>query len=46
MGWILSPKDTDVPDFPGCPVVKSPPANAGDVGSIPGPGSFHTLRDN
>ena len=23
-------------DFPGGPVVKSPPANAGDAGSIPG----------
>ena len=25
-------------DFPGGPVVKNPPCNAGDVGSIPGPG--------
>ena len=25
--------------FPGGPVVKNPPSNAGDVGSIPGPGS-------
>ena len=24
--------------FPGGPVVKNPPANAGDTGSIPGPG--------
>ena len=24
--------------FPGGSVVKNPPANAGDVGSIPGPG--------
>ena len=24
--------------FPGCSVVKNPPANAGDVGSIPGLG--------
>ena len=28
-------------DFPGGPVVKNPPANAGDTGSRPGPGSFH-----
>ena len=28
-------------DFPGGPVVKSKPANAGDTGSIPGPGRFH-----
>ena len=27
--------------FPGGPVVKNPPANAGDTGSIPGPGRFH-----
>ena len=27
--------------FPGGPVVKSPPANAGDAGSLPGPGRFH-----
>ena len=26
-------------DFPGGAVVKNPPANAGDVGSIPGPGT-------
>ena len=25
-------------DFPGGPVVKNPPSNAGDVGSIPGQG--------
>ena len=27
------------PHFPGGPVVKNPPSNAGDVGSIPGPGT-------
>ena len=26
-------------DFPGGPVVKNPPSNAGDVGSIPGRGT-------
>ena len=26
-------------DFPGSPVVKNPPCNAGDAGSIPGQGS-------
>ena len=31
-------------DFPGGPVVKNPPANAGDVGSISGQGRFHMLR--
>ena len=26
-------------DFPGGPVVKNPPSNAGDMGSIPGQGT-------
>ena len=33
-------------DFLGGPMVKNPPAHAGDMGSIPGPGRFHTLRSN
>ena len=28
-------------DFPGGPVVKNPPASAGDMSSIPGPGRSH-----
>ena len=32
--------------FPGGPVVKNPPANAGDTGSIPGQGRSHMLQDN
>ena len=28
-------------DFPGDAVVKNPPSNAGDTGSIPGPGRSH-----
>ena len=28
-------------DFPGGPVVKNPPANAGDMGTIPGSGILH-----
>ena len=28
-------------DFPGGAVVKNPPANAGDMGSSPGPGRSH-----
>ena len=32
----------DLPqEFPGDPVVKNPPANAGDMGLIPGLGRFH-----
>ena len=30
-------------DFPGVPVVKNPPSNAGDVGSIPGRGIKNPL---
>ena len=30
--------------FPGGPVVKNPPANEGDTGSIPGPGRSHMLQ--
>ena len=33
-------------DFPGGTVVKNPPANGGDTGSIPGPGRFHMLWGN
>ena len=30
-----------IQDFPGGAVDKNPPANAGDMGSIPGAGRFH-----
>ena len=33
-------------DFPGGPVVENPPANAGDMGSIPGLGRSHMLWGN
>ena len=33
-------------DFPGGAVVKNLPANAGDMGSIPGPGRSHMLWSN
>ena len=33
-------------DFPGGAVVKNPPANAGDMGSIPGPGDRKSTRLN
>ena len=33
-------------DFPGGPVVRNLPANAGDTGLLPGLGRSHTLRDN
>ena len=33
-------------NFPGGPVVKNPPANAGNMGSVPGPGRFHVPWGN
>ena len=33
-------------DFLGGPAVGNQPANAGDTGSIPGPGRFHVLPGN
>ena len=33
-------------DFPGGAAVKNPPSNAGDVGSIPGPGGSHVPQGN
>ena len=32
--------------FPGGPVVKNLPANAGDIGLMPDPGRFHMLQSN
>ena len=36
----------DNQDFPGGPVVKNLPANAGDMGLIPGKGRFRTLQSS
>ena len=33
-------------DFPGGAVDKNPPANAGDMGSVPGLEGFHIPRGN
>ena len=33
-------------DFPGGTVDENPSANAGDAGSIPGPGRCHMLQSN
>ena len=33
-------------DFPGGAVVKNPPANAGDMGSSPGPVRSHVPQSN
>ena len=40
----LDIKESAWGDFPGGAVVKNPPANAGDMGSIPGPGRSHMPR--
>ena len=40
------PERTETEGFPGGPVVKNPPANAEDKGSIPGSERFHMLRSN
>ena len=37
---------SDFMDFPGGPVVKNPPPNAGDTGFISSQGRFHMLRGN
>ena len=37
---------TTLEDLPGGAVVKNPPANAGDMGSIPGPGRSHMPWSN
>ena len=36
----------EIRNFPSGPVVKNPPANAGDMGSIPGPGGSHVPQSN
>ena len=41
--WILK---SLYKDFPGSPVVKNPPANAGDTGLIPDRGRSHVLQSN
>ena len=42
----LTHTHTYTKDFPGGPVVKNLPANAGDTGSIPGLGRFHMSQNN
>ena len=40
------PSKTVIADFPGGAVDRNPPANAGDMGSIPGLGRFHMPGSN
>ena len=37
-------REVDKGDFPGGLVVKNPPANSGDIGSIPDLGTYHMLK--
>ena len=41
--WVKNCGDWD---YAGGPVVKNPPANAEDTGSISGPGRFHVPHGN
>ena len=43
---LHNPLRTSCRAFPGGRVDKKPPANAGDMGSSPGPGRFHMPRSN
>ena len=44
--WWYLPQNLLGKHFPGCPVVKNLPANAGNKGSIPSPGRCHILRSS
>ena len=44
--FYLNKNLKDTGGFPGDSVVKNLPANAGDTGSIPGPGKSHMLWGN
>ena len=45
MGLAVSKRELDR-EFPGGTVVKNLPANAGDMGSSPGPGRSHMLQSS
>ena len=50
LSWVYKASSTFknqlMRDFPGGTVDKYPPANAGDTGSISGPGRSHTPQSN
>ena len=46
MAWISLEEFSILGGFPGGAVVKNPPANAGDTGSIPGLGRSRMSRSN
>ena len=45
-GTTISGLRKTTEDYPGGPVVTNPPANAGDIGLIPGSGRFHIPSGN
>ena len=44
--FVFLAHKTKISGFPDGTVVKNPPANAGDMGSSPGPGRSHMPRSN
>ena len=44
--WLRTINLKVISDFLGVLVVKNPPANAEDTGSVPGAGRFHLPEDN
>ena len=46
MAYMGKESKNRVGGFPGGAVVKNPPANAGDMGSSPGPGRSHMQQSN
>ena len=44
--WVVALRMMERRDFLGGAVVKNLLANAGDMGSSPGPGRFHMLQSN
>ena len=43
---LTSNSESSRKDFPGGSMVKNPPSDAGDTGSIPDPGRSHMLQSN
>ena len=44
--WIFFPIINTIGDFPGGPVIRNLPANAGDIGLIPDPERSHMPQSN
>ena len=44
--WLRTTNLKVISDFLGVLVVKNPPANSEDTGSVPGAGRFHVPEDN